>query len=133
MPMRVVRFGVRSIRDHLLQTLILLIVLNSILGGILVYRTYSLSNGLADNQQANCRSGNVVRAHIRFVDQTLANLIDVSLALPQNHVPSTEELIARAKFVQASYRLAKRLPALLPRDCSRGAITSAPDESASGS
>lgn len=122
----------RWLRENLIQTLIMLVVLEGILVGIGVVRYVNLSNGLIANQQATCRTGNEVRAHIRTVTKTLRDLIDVSLAIPEGRYLTPRELAARGKliitFSHASQALTRRLEVLAPRDCSRGAVTSAPDE-----
>lgn len=130
MPMRVVRWSGRAVREHALHVLIALVVLNGVLSGVLVYRNSTLANGLVDNQQASCASGNEVRAHIRVITLTLRNLIEVSLSVPDNRTLTPQEMVARGRLIQtfadASKALTRRLPALAPRDCSRHAVTSAP-------
>lgn len=131
MPMRVVRWTSRGLREHVLQVLIALIILNGILSGVLAYRSFTLANGLVANQQATCATGNEVRAHIRTVTLLLRNLIDVSLAIPNDRTLTPQEMAARAQaietFANASKALTRRLPALASRHCSRDAVTSAPD------
>lgn len=129
MPMRVVRFTAREIREHLLQLLIVLVILNGVLGGVLTYRTFFLANRIVENTQATCATGNEARAQVRILTLTVRRLIDVSLAIPAERTLTTKELVARARlitiFTRASHALTRRLPALMPRDCSRSAVTSA--------
>lgn len=122
MPHRIPRAVGRYVRDHLVVTIVALVVVNSLISGFAIYRLSNVTAKIVDVQVANCESGNVVRGHIQFLTSALHDLLVLSLAAPPRPNESAGQKLLRENFQKITDQLGDRLPALAPRDCDRKRI-----------
>lgn len=115
----------RFIRAHILTMLAVVVVVGLGANTYATIRVTQLSDQIIEARQHDCRNGNVVRGHIQFVTAALHDLLVLSLTAPPRQPETPVQQILRQRFQDVTDRLAERLPALAPRDCSRSGVTGA--------